>query len=166
MACSLICHCGRDKMPAILQTTFSNSLFDMNLLYFDPSVFLQCNNNPMLVQVMAWCRTGNRPLSEPSMVYCIDAYIYNRLLGPHALLRLYKCTIPIQGLSITNKYSLYVTVKGQGVLIPTLSIYSLIKWLCWDNLTKNDIRIYGSTLDHACILVFISFRPSEAYMRQ
>ena len=26
------------------------------------------NNNPVLVQIMAWCRTGNKPLSEPMMV--------------------------------------------------------------------------------------------------
>ena len=32
-------------------------------------------NNPALVQIMAWRRTGDRPLSEPMMAYFGDAYI-------------------------------------------------------------------------------------------
>ena len=33
------------------------------------------NNIPALVQVMAWCRTGDKPLSEPMMTHFNDAYI-------------------------------------------------------------------------------------------
>ena len=32
-----------------------------------------------LVQIMAWCRAGDKPLSEP-MMSCIDAYM--RLMAP------------------------------------------------------------------------------------
>ena len=35
-------------------------------LKFAPKV--QINNIPALVQIMAWCRSGNKPLSEPMMV--------------------------------------------------------------------------------------------------
>ena len=35
-------------------------------LKFVPKV--QINNIPTLVQIMAWCRSGNKPLSEPMMV--------------------------------------------------------------------------------------------------
>ena len=31
------------------------------------------NNKSALVQIMAWCRSGNKPLSEQMMVYLTDA---------------------------------------------------------------------------------------------
>ena len=31
--------------------------------------------NPALVQIMAWCRTGDKPLSEPMLTKFIDAYM-------------------------------------------------------------------------------------------
>ena len=33
------------------------------------------DNKPALVQVMAWHRTGDKPLPEPMMTQFIDAYI-------------------------------------------------------------------------------------------
>ena len=33
------------------------------------------DNNPALVQVMAWRWTGDMPLSEPMLVWFIDAYM-------------------------------------------------------------------------------------------
>ena len=32
-------------------------------------------NIPALVQIMAWCRTGDKPLSEPMMVQFTEAYM-------------------------------------------------------------------------------------------
>ena len=32
------------------------------------------DNNPSLVQIMAWCLTGDKPLSEPMMAYFTEAY--------------------------------------------------------------------------------------------
>ena len=39
------------------------------------------DNNPALVQIMAWCRIGNKPLSEPMLTRFIDTYIYVTLGG-------------------------------------------------------------------------------------
>ena len=33
------------------------------------------DNDAALVQIMAWCRTGNKPLSEPVMAWVDDAYM-------------------------------------------------------------------------------------------
>ena len=33
------------------------------------------DNKPALVQVMAWCRTGTRPLPEPMLIQFTDAYM-------------------------------------------------------------------------------------------
>ena len=40
--------------------------FQLTILKFIPQVSI--NNIPALVQIMAWCRSGNKPLSEPMMV--------------------------------------------------------------------------------------------------
>ena len=34
------------------------------------------NNNLALGQIMVWHQTGNKPLSEPMMVWFTDAYVY------------------------------------------------------------------------------------------
>ena len=36
------------------------------------------DNNSTLVYVMAWCRTGNRPLPEPMMTKFTDAYMHHQ----------------------------------------------------------------------------------------
>ena len=59
---SYLTHWGRDKMAAISQTTLSNAFSWMKL----PKGPI--NNIPALVQIMAWRRPGDKPLSEPMMV--------------------------------------------------------------------------------------------------
>ena len=43
------------------------------------------NNIPALVQIMAWRRSGDKPLSEPMVAYLNDAYTvkcrYNAVFG-------------------------------------------------------------------------------------
>ena len=63
-------HWGRDNMAAISQTTFSNAFSWMKILIeislkFVPRVPI--NNIPALVQIMAWRRLGDKPLSEQMM---------------------------------------------------------------------------------------------------
>ena len=73
------------KMADISQTLFSKA-FSWMKMYDFRSIFhwrffpeVQINNSPSLVQIMAWCRPGVKPLSEPLMV---------RLL-PHPRWRIY-----------------------------------------------------------------------------
>ena len=67
-------HWGRDKMDAISQTTFSNTFSWMKIfefrLTFHWSLFprFQLANVPALVQLMAWRRPGDMPLSEPVII--------------------------------------------------------------------------------------------------
>ena len=37
--------------------------------------FVPININQALVQIMAWCQTGNKPLSKPMLTWFIDAYM-------------------------------------------------------------------------------------------
>ena len=67
-------HWGRAKMAAVSQTTLSNAFSWMKMLEFRLkfhwSLFLRVvfNNNSLLVQIMAWRRSGDKLLSEPMMV--------------------------------------------------------------------------------------------------
>ena len=67
---SWITHWGWDKMAAIFQYIFlqwKHVIFFIKIsLKFVPKGLI--NNIPSLVQIMAWCRPGDKPLSEPVMV--------------------------------------------------------------------------------------------------
>ena len=62
-------HWGRDKLPAILQTTFWNSRFVRKLLHFELDFTKTCSSAPInkksaLVWIMVWCRMGDKPWSQ------------------------------------------------------------------------------------------------------
>ena len=67
-------------MAAISRRHFQNAFpqmkmnFDEDFTGFGPKGPI--NNTPALVQIMAWCRPGGKPLSEPMMVSLLtDAYM-------------------------------------------------------------------------------------------
>ena len=69
----MLSHWGRDKMAAFSQTTFTCIFLNENdwislkiSLKFVPKGPI--NNIPALVQIMAWCRPGDKPLSGPMVV--------------------------------------------------------------------------------------------------
>ena len=72
----------RDKMAAILQTPYSNSFCELKCSNFDYN-FIETNyvlegpvdNISTLVQAMAWCRKGAKPLPEAMMIQINDAFI-------------------------------------------------------------------------------------------
>ena len=69
-------HPTLDKMAFISQTTFSNKKFCIAIkisLKFVPDGPI--DNSPALVEVMAWRRTGDKPLSEPMLSQFTDAYM-------------------------------------------------------------------------------------------
>ena len=67
-------HWGWDKMDAISQTTFSSAFSWNENVWIPIKISLKfvpegpMNNIPALVQIMAWRRPGDKPLSEPMMV--------------------------------------------------------------------------------------------------
>ena len=76
---------GRDKMNAICQTTFSNAFFRNENVSISIKILLEfilkcpINNIPALVQILAWRRLGDKPLSEPIMIILLT-HIY--VTGP------------------------------------------------------------------------------------
>ena len=64
-------HWGRDKMAAVSQTTLSIAFSWMKMFEFKSLKFVPegpINFIPALVQIMAWRRPGDKPLSELMMV--------------------------------------------------------------------------------------------------
>ena len=61
-------------MDAISQTTFSRAFSPMKIVVFFIKFSLKyvrkgpMDNNQTLVQIMAWRRSGDKPLSEPMMI--------------------------------------------------------------------------------------------------
>ena len=68
-------------MAAISQTTFSNAFFMKVKFLFLIRISLMfvpkgpIDNKLVLVQVMAWRLTDDKPLSEPMLTRLIDAYM-------------------------------------------------------------------------------------------
>ena len=67
-------------MAAISQTMFWNLFFNENVcmymiisLKFVPKSPI--GNNIALVEIMAWCRIGDKPLSEPMLTLFTDVYM-------------------------------------------------------------------------------------------
>ena len=60
---------GLDKIAAMFQTIFSNAFFNENMqiasnISLKFVLKIPIHNTPPLVQVMAWRRSGDKPLSE------------------------------------------------------------------------------------------------------
>ena len=73
MVRSSLTHCGQDKIDAIWQTTFDIFLLNKNVWIpiAIPLKFVTkdpVNNIPALIQILAWRRPGDKPLSEPIVV--------------------------------------------------------------------------------------------------
>ena len=64
-------HLPLDKMGAILEDDIFKRIF-LNEKFVPKSPI---DNKPALVQVMAWCQTGDKPLTEPMITQFIDAYM-------------------------------------------------------------------------------------------
>ena len=65
----VLTHSGRNKLDATSQTTFflnENISLPIKISLFVPQGLI--NNILALVQIMAWRRPGDKPLSEPMMV--------------------------------------------------------------------------------------------------
>ena len=72
--CPSLKHWGRDNMAAISMTTLSNAFFFNENVLISIKISLKfvpkgpINNIQALVQIMAWRRPGDKPLSEAMMV--------------------------------------------------------------------------------------------------
>ena len=66
-------HLPLDKMVAISQMIFSDAFLLMKILYFEFVPKRPIDNNSALVQAMAWCQTGDKPLPGAMLTQFTDA---------------------------------------------------------------------------------------------
>ena len=67
---------GRRFADGVFKCIFVNDMFCISIqisLKFVPKG--QIGNNPALVKIIAWCRIGNKPLSQPMLTRFPDAYM-------------------------------------------------------------------------------------------
>ena len=67
---------GRNYTDDIFRYVFMNEKFCI-LIRISLKVVPKCpiDNKPALAQIMVWCRTGSKPLSEPMLTQIADAYM-------------------------------------------------------------------------------------------
>ena len=74
-------HFPLNKMATISQTIYSEAFFvneKFSILIHIPLKFVPkgpFDNKVALAQLMAWCRIGDKPLSEPMLTRLTDAYM-------------------------------------------------------------------------------------------
>ena len=74
-------HWNLNKMADIWQKNIFKYIFLYENCHIKIKISLKCvpkgpiNNEPALVQIMAWCLFGTKPLSEPMMAYFTDTYV-------------------------------------------------------------------------------------------
>ena len=72
---------GREKngwhfADDIFECIFSNeNVWILNTIWLKFVLKSPIDNNTALVQIMAWCQFGAKPLSEPMLTWFIDAYM-------------------------------------------------------------------------------------------
>ena len=109
-------HWSRDKMAAISQTTIWNAFSWMKIyefrLIFHWSLFLRVEVSvPALVQIMAWRRPGDKPLSEPMMIILLTHICVTRPQWVNG------------GASILYTYYKYTNVTFESMLQDTSGEY-------------------------------------------
>ena len=77
----MLTHWGCDKMAPHFADNILKCLFLNENIWILIKISLKfvpkgsVNNIPSLFQLMAWCRPGNKPLSEPMLAWVTDAYM-------------------------------------------------------------------------------------------
>ena len=109
------------------------------------------NNNPALVQIMAWRRSGDKPLSEPMMVSLLTHICVARPQWVKSLH--YGCAVDMLYLYLTG-----VCCSLTLLLFWFLSVYLLhvCVWVCW--CIEQELILWTSN-----ILAYKRWKPSWEY---
>ena len=93
------------------------------------------DNMAALVQIMAWRRTGDRPLSEPMLVCFIDAYMRHSTSMSQSAVTLHNCSVYRWTCVAQFLYEFLVTnchLKFLNIMWPVLNFFTMrYKVLFW-----------------------------------
>ena len=156
---SELTHRSRDKMAAISQTTFSTAFswikkYEFRYIFHWSVPKSPINNIPALVQIMAWRRPGDKPLSEPMMAHLLTHICVTR---PQCVKH------PIYCLSMnTNVHTVHVAMTishlcpGSGHVSLMLKVQHSVLFPRPRKVTSSFYLVFP-TLVHVCVSIF----PSE-----
>ena len=105
---------GRDKMDALSQTPFFKCIFVNENVWIPIKISLKfvskgpINNIPPLVQIMAWRRPGDKPLSEPMMVRLLTHICVTRPQWVNSNQSICPWVIPVCSLSLAGSLLIQV----------------------------------------------------------
>ena len=167
---SELTHRSRDKMAAISQTTFSTAFswikkYEFRYIFHWSVPKSPINNIPALVQIMAWRRPGDKPLSEPMMAHLLTHICVTR---PQCVKH------PIYCLSMnTNVRTVHVAMTishlcpGSGHVSLMLEVQHSVLFPRPRKVTSSFYLVFP-TLIHVCVSIFPSkwtapFSQKQAY---
>ena len=141
-------HWGRDEVNNISQTTFSKRIFFNENVWISIKISLKfvpkgsINNIPALAQIMAWRRSGNKPLSEPMMVSLPTHICVTRSQW-----------VNIQCISITRPNNVWYIVdhKLSGAPLIPAWLSNYIHCRVWDEITYPFPNFNGATIPHSSL---------------
>ena len=145
----LITHWGREKMVVISSIDIFKCIFLNEKIFISIKISLKfvaewpVDNKAALVQMMAWRRIGDKPLSEPMMAWLTDAS-----MRPSGSMRYH----PMR----QTWYNIIITVEKSSSL---KQWYRIIKR---DKIPSTTIGFVSGYTEDAVN----SLRPSDAYMRR
>ena len=123
-------HLSQDKMATFSQTIFSDAFSWMESFVFLIKMSLKfvpkgpIDNNPALVQIMAWRWIDDKPLSEPMLTLYTDIYA---ALGGAELMIFAKYNVPCRAVILFSAGGLFITTFlvwiSKTALIFTLQLF-------------------------------------------
>ena len=157
---NILTHWGRDKMNAIFQTTFSNmylielecmNSIKISLLFVSRGPI---NNIPALAQIMAWCRPGNKPLSEPMMVH------WRTYASP----RTHICVAPLAIKCFQIHVLVFKGVASNVLRNVFIGQYSVLAWFAVWYKTIVTVETLYSTIYYSKYFIELNFDKSTQYV--
>ena len=130
-------------MADIFQTTFSSPFswmktFEFQLIFHWIFSWGSTDRKPALLQIMAWCPAGHKPLSEPMMVSLLTHICVTRPQG----VKLYVKSIPSILLMINSAHiqSQFQTSNIRCTKSQHLNVSRLVFQLSWPNPSKQRFK--------------------------
>ena len=161
----LLTHWGRGTMAAIFQMTFSNAFSWMKMsgfrLRFPKGPI---NNISALVQIMAWCHPGDKPLSEPMMVNLLMHICVTR---PQWLKRAASssndhCSLKDVNISDYVIFLNFLSQRSNALITWFTAVYVFFVFLLWNviyhsQIYKNLARLIMvcNGCDEQCLVIFL-----------
>ena len=162
MSSQQLTHRNRDQMTAIHRQRFQSHFLEWKSSYFDPNFKEMCSqwhidNMCPLVQVMPWCRTGDKPLSEPTKAEFLRIFASLGLLV--LIMSLVDETQIVIEIVFIMVFHIYIYILYPWSKWWQHSIFCL-RWLCWNISKPTNDFIYLLAIWNGVLTKFINHKSN------